>query len=52
MKIKLGNIKSIKNSSDFSKYSERNLNGNEIWNFKVINNKVFYSIKNLFYFLE
>lgn len=49
---KIRQYKIDRNSSDFSKYSEKNLNDNEIWNFKVINNRVFYSIKNLFYFLE
>ena len=36
----------------FSKSSEKDLHGNEVWNFKVIDNKVFYSNKNYLYFLE
>ena len=36
----------------YSKSSEKDLHGNEVWNFRVINNKVFYSNKNYLYFLE
>lgn len=36
----------------YSKSSEKNLHENEVWYFKIINKKIFYSNKNNLYFLE
>ena len=39
-------------SSQFLKYSEKNLHDVEIWHFKVANNRIFYSSKNYLFILE
>ena len=43
---------SLDESNNYDKSSEKNLHENEVWNLKLIDNKIFYSNKNYLYFLE